>query len=171
MPAVTRGPAEAGMAHPRTGAPAIWRRVIEADSDTATLVLRLSLAVIIFPHGAQHMLGWFGGYGFAGTYGWMTDTLGFPGFLAAIAITVEFIAPFALAAGFLTRPAAMALIGLMAGAITTHVQHGFFMNWFGALPAGAEGYEYHLLIIAICAALVLRGSGAWSVDRALWLRK
>lgn len=145
-------------------------RTIRTDHDVGLLVLRISLAVILFPHGAQHLLGWFGGYGFAGTYQWMTETLGFPGFLAALAILTEFTAPFALAAGFLGRIASLGIIGLMVGAISTHLPNGFFMNWFGALPAGAEGYEYHLLVIAICVALVLRGSGAWSIDRVLSLR-
>jgi putative oxidoreductase len=145
-------------------------RLIYTDADSAMLVLRVSLALILFPHGAQHMVGWFGGYGFAGTHAWMTDTLGFPGALAALAIITEFFAPFALLAGVLSRVAAAGVIGLMIGAISTHVEHGFFMNWFGTLPAGAEGYEYHLLVIAIAVAVLMRGSGRWSIDRALTLR-
>jgi putative oxidoreductase len=121
----------------------------------------------MFPHGAQHALGWFGGYGFVGTHEWMTSTLGFPSVLAAIAIVVELIAPIALILGFGSRLAGIGLIGLMIGAISTHVHNGFFMNWFGALPAGQEGFEYHLLVVALAFAIVTKGSGRWSVDASL----
>lgn len=145
----------------------VAKLLIRTDEDYAVLLLRVSLALILFPHGAQHMLGWFGGYGFAGTYQWMTQSLGFPATLAALGIITEFVAPFALAAGIGSRIAALGVIGLMSGAVITHAEHGFFMNWFGGLPAGAEGYEYHLLVIAIALALVIRGSGAWSTDGLL----
>lgn len=137
----------------------------------AQLVLRVVLGVVMFPHGAQHLLGWFGGYGFAGTHGWMTQTLGFPSGLAALAIVVEFVAPFALVLGLGGRVAALGIAGLMIGAASTHVQHGFFMNWFGQLSAGGEGYEYHLLALAISAAVALSGSGSLSVDRWLTARR
>jgi putative oxidoreductase len=55
----------------------------------------------------------------------------------------------------------------MLGALSTHVANGFFMNWFGTLPAGSEGFEYHILMIALAAVVVARGSGAWSVDEVL----
>lgn len=113
------------------------------------------LAAVMFPHGAQHALGWFGGYGFSGTYGWMTGTLGIPGPLAAIAIVTELVAPLFLLVGLGGRIAAAGL-----GAIP-----GFFMNWVGA-KAG-EGFEYHLLGIALAIGIVIRGSGAFSVDRVL----
>ena len=54
----------------------------------------------------------------------------------------------------------------MAGAILTHAPAGFFMNWFGKLPAGTEGFEYHLLVTALAAVVVIKGSGALSLDRA-----
>ena len=141
--------------------------VLRTDADPAMLLLRVAVAVILFPHGAQHLLGWFGGYGFSGTHQWMTATLGFPSSLAALAILVEFFAPFALIVGVGGRIAALGVAGLMVGAASTHLEHGFFMNWFGTLPAGAEGYEYHLLVLAIALAIILRGSGVWSVDRVL----
>ena len=140
------------------------RRLISTRSDAAPLVARVVLALVMFPHGTQHALGWFGGYGFAGTHAWMTDTLGFPAPLAAIAILVELLAPVALLAGAGGRIAAVGLLGLMVGAASTHFEHGFFMNWFGTLPAGAEGFEYHLLAMALSAVIVVAGSGAWSVD-------
>ena len=106
---------------------------------------RLAVGLILFPHGAQHVLGWFGGYGFRGTLGWMTGTLGFPAFLAVLALVTEITAPVALVLGLGGRLAALGVIGLMLGAASTHLANGFFMNWFGALPAGSEGFEYHLI--------------------------
>ena len=141
--------------------------LVATDAAAAPLVARVSLGLLLFPHGAQHALGWFGGYGFAGTLGWMTDTLGFPAPLAALAIAVELLAPIALVLGAGGRLAALGLVGLMAGAIATHLPNGFFMNWFGALPAGAEGFEYHLAVVALAAVVVIAGAGRLSVDRRL----
>lgn len=147
------------------------RSLVAAMLDTAPdrplAIVRASLGAIIFPHGAQHLVGWFGGYGFAGTFGWMSNDLGFPAPLAALAIMVEFFGSIALVVGFAGRIAALGIIGLMLGAITTHVESGFFMNWYGSLPAGGEGYEYHLLVVLIAGLIVIRGSGAWSLDHAL----
>ena len=95
----------------------------------------------------------------------MTETLGFHPIAAAIAITTELLAPIALVVGLGGRVAALGVIGLMMGATSTHLENGFFMNWFGALPAGAEGYEYHLLMIVVATGVLLQGSGALSLDR------
>ncbi len=150
----------------RARVPAL-RAVLATRGGGAPLVARVSLGLLLFPHGAQHALGWFGGYGFAGTLGWMTGTLGFPAPAAALAIAVELVAPVALVLGLGGRLAALGVAGLMVGALSTHVAHGFFMNWFGTLPAGAEGFEYHLLVIALAAVVAVDGSGALSVDRRL----
>lgn len=143
------------------------RRILNTTSDISPALARVTLGLVLLPHGAQHMLGWLGGYGFKGTLGWMTGTLGFPAPLAALAITVEFLAPFALILGLIGRPAALSVIGLMLGALSTHVANGFFMNWFGALPAGQEGFEYHIIMIALASVVVLQGSGVFSIDRLL----
>jgi putative oxidoreductase len=140
--------------------------IFRTSDDLSPAILRGMLAVVLFPHGAQHLLGWFGGYGFAGTYQWMTG-LGFPGVLAAVAIITEFVAPLALVFGIGSRAAALGIVGLMAGAVTVHLANGFFMNWFGALPAGAEGYEYHLLLATIAVAVAIAGAGRWSLDRLI----
>jgi putative oxidoreductase len=145
----------------------MWRRIIDTNADISPALARITLGLVLLPHGAQHMLGWLGGYGFKGTLGWMTGTLGFPAPLAALAITVEFLAPFALILGLISRPAALGIIGLMIGALSTHVANGFFMNWFGQLKPGQEGFEYHIVVIALASVVVLQGSGAWSVDRLL----
>jgi putative oxidoreductase len=145
----------------------MWRRLLHTTADPAPALARLTLAAVLFPHGAQHVLGWFGGSGFHGTFQWMTGSLGFPAPLAVPALVTELTAPFALLLGLGGRVAALGLVGLMVGALSTHAANGFFMNWFGTLPAGQEGFEYHILAIALAAGVVLQGSGAWSVDR--WL--
>lgn len=160
--------------HPSTmsttlGLRRLLSRTLSTREGTAQPVLRIVLGAIMFPHGAQHLLGWFGGYGFAGTHTWMTQTLGFPSALAAAAIVIEFVAPLALIAGVGSRFAALGIIGVMIGAASTHLSSGFFMNWFGKLPAGSEGFEYHLLVIAIAAAIVIGGSGSISLDR--WITR
>lgn len=142
-------------------------RALHTQSDPAATLARVAVGAVMFPHGAQHALGWFGGYGFQGTLAWMTNDVGFPAALAALAIVTELLAPVALLAGIGGRAAALGIVGLMAGALSTHAGNGFFMNWFGALPAGQEGFEYHLVMIALAGVVVLKGSGALSVDRLL----
>jgi putative oxidoreductase len=143
------------------------RKLISTKADYGTLIARVTVGAVLVPHGFQHALGLLGGYGFSGTLKWMTGTLGFPAPLAAIAIVTELIAPFALIFGLGGRVAALGIVGLMAGAASSHAQFGFFMNWFGALQSGSEGFEYHLLAIGLATAVVFNGSGAFSIDRLL----
>jgi putative oxidoreductase len=132
------------------------------DTSVVQLVLRLTLAVVMFPHGGQKALGWFGGYGFKGTMGYFTQS-GFPALLGALAIAAEFLGSLGLAIGLLTRLAAFGIACVMVGAIfKVHTQHGFFMNWYGNQKG--EGFEFHLLVVGICLALLIAGGGAWSVD-------
>lgn len=140
------------------------RTLVSTRSSSSALVARLVLGGVMLPHGAQHALGLFGGYGFSATQTWMTDTLGIPAVLAAVAIVVELVAPVFLLVGLGGRLAAAGIVALMATAASTHVMHGFFMNWFGTLAAGAEGFEYHLLAIALGLVVMLEGSGRWSLD-------
>jgi putative oxidoreductase len=145
-------------------------RLLRTADNPGPALARLTLAFVFFPHGAQHVLGWLGGYGFHGTLQWMTGTLGFPAPLAVLALITELVAPVALLVGLGGRVAALGLVGLMLGALSTHWSNGFFMNWFGSLPAGQEGYEYHILAMALASTVVLQGSGAWSLDRILGRR-
>jgi len=148
----------------RSGRPSLLTRLLPTDAGLAPVVLRLGLAGVMFPHGAQKLLGWFGGYGWEGTMGFLTGTVGLPTVLAAGVILLEFFGPLLLLVGLATRPVALGFAGLMIGAIATvHLPHGFFMNWSGA--QGGEGFEYHLLVIASALALALRGGGSLSVDR------
>jgi putative oxidoreductase len=144
---------------------ALVAQLAHTRADVAPALARVALAFVLFPHGAQHALGWFGGYGFSGTHAWMTKTLGFPSPLAALAIIVELLAPLALLCGLASRLAALGIAAVMLGAITTHAANGFFMNWFGRLPAGREGFEYHLLVLALCAVVAIAGGGALALDR------
>src|SRR5258705_13404259 len=95
--------AAAGTAH-IVGALSQW---LSAQQQWAPLALRLPLGVIFFAHGAQKLLGWFGGYGWHGTMQYFTESLHIPAVLAAIAILVEFLAGLALLAGVFTRCAAL----------------------------------------------------------------
>jgi len=140
------------------------RTLVDTRAESAPFVARLVLGAVMFPHGAQHALGWFGGYGFSGTLAWMSGTLGFPAAFAALAIVVELLAPFALVLGLGGRVAAVGIGGLMLGAASTHAANGFFMNWFGTLPAGTEGFEYHVVVLALAAVVAIEGSGRLSVD-------
>ena len=142
------------------------RRIISTDDSIATAILRFALGVVFFAHGAQKMLGWFGGFGFTGTMGFFTATMHIPAPLAFLAISAEFFGGLGLILGFLTRIAAFGIATNMVVAIATvHHAFGFFMNWNG--DQKGEGFEFHLLVLAITAFLMIRGSGALSVDRAL----
>jgi putative oxidoreductase len=141
----------------------MFKRLLSTSNDVTLTFLRLVLGVIFFAHGAQKMLGWFGGYGFHATVGFFTHG-GMPAPLAILVICTEFFGGLGLILGLLTRVAALGITGLMVGAIfMVHLQNGFFMNWMGNQKG--EGIEYHLLAIAIAATLLLRGGGAFSVDR------
>jgi putative oxidoreductase len=143
-------------------------QLLQPNGDWAGLILRLVLALVIFPHGAQKVFGWFGGYGYAGTMQFFTKQVGLPAPVAFLAIAAEFAGPIALVVGFGTRLAALLIAAVMIGAIVkVHRGTGFFMNWAGSRAAGQEGYEFHLLVIAICAALVVTGGGALSIDGLL----
>ena len=134
----------------------------QTDDRWSGLIVRVMLAVVMFPHGAQKLLGWFGGHGFEGTMGFFTQQ-GMPWLIAFLVIIGESLGAMALALGFLTRFSAASIGVIMVGAIgMVHWPHGFFMNWFG--QQAGEGFEYHLLVIGMALALVVNGAGKWSID-------
>jgi len=143
------------------------KKILQTNpDDTAGLVLRVLLGIVFFPHGAQKVLGWYGGHGFQGTMAFFTGTLGIPAVFAFLAIVAEFFGSLALIAGFLTRVAALGIACVMVVAtFMIHLQYGFFMNWFG--NQAGEGFEYHILAVAIAAALMIQGGGRWSLDGVL----
>lgn len=135
----------------------------KTDDSWAGLILRVGLGSVIFAHGAQKLLGWFGGFGFEGTMGFFTQKMGLPWVIAFLVIIGESLGSAALVAGLLTRFTAASYIVIMLGAIATvHWPHGFYMNWFGQQQG--EGFEFHLLVIAISTALVTIGGGKWALD-------
>jgi putative oxidoreductase len=143
----------------------MFKEFLRTDNSPAQLFIRLALGVVMFPHGAQKVLGWFGGPGIAMTLQAFAG-MGFPAWSVVALMGVESLGAVLLVFGFLTR-----LWAIGIGAIITicmfinHVQHGFFMNWFGQQQG--EGFEYHILVIGMCLALLIKGGGALSVDRKL----
>ena len=142
------------------------RKFFATDKSFAETILRVMLGVVMFPHGAQKLLGWFGGRGFAATVQGMSSNFHIPEFLVVLVILTESAGAVALGLGFFTRLAGLAIVVDMACAIVlVHMDVGFFMNWSG--KGAGEGYEYHLLVIAIGLALMIKGGGLWSVDGAI----
>lgn len=130
------------------------------------LVLRTFAALVMFPHGAQKLFGWFGGYGFSGTMGFFTETMDLPWLIALFIILIEFFGSLLLLVGLGSRLVSATFIVLLLGIIfTSHLQNGFFMNWGGS-QAG-EGIEYFLLYLGICISLLFTGSNKFSVDRII----
>jgi putative oxidoreductase len=149
---------------------AMFKKLVNTDNDIATLVIRVMLGVVFFPHGMQKLLGWYGGYGFAGSMGFFTDTLHIPVIFAFLAIMAEGLGSLGLITGLLTRVAAFGIgVNMVVAVYMLHWQHGFFMNWFGQQKG--EGFEFHLLVIAMAVALIIKGGGALSVDRILAEKK
>jgi putative oxidoreductase len=142
------------------------RKLIGTDDNTATAILRLVLGIVFFAHGAQKMLGWFGGYGFTGTMGFFTGSMHIPAPFAVLAIAAEFFGGLGLIVGLLTRVAAFGIaVNMLVAIATVHSSYGFFMNWTGTQKG--EGYEYHLLVLAITTFLMICGAGAFSADHAI----
>ncbi|SEW45022.1 ester cyclase [Chitinophaga arvensicola] len=142
------------------------QRIFSTHNDWTGLILRLTLGLILFPHGAQKVLGWFGGPGFTKEMSFFTDTLHLPWLIAFLVIVTEFFGALSLIAGFASRLWAVAIIILFVGIIfIAHIDNGFFMNWFGTQKG--EGYEYHLLIIGLSLAILCQGSGKYAIDNGL----
>jgi putative oxidoreductase len=143
----------------------MFKEFLKTDNSPAQLFTRLALGVVMFPHGAQKVLGWFGGPGITKTLQAFAG-MGFPEWSVVALMGVESLGGMLLVFGFLTR-----LWAIGIGTIITicmflsHVQHGFFMNWVGQQQG--EGFEYHLLVIGICLALLIKGGGALSIDGKL----
>lgn len=136
------------------------------NEDKLAVFLRIVVGVVIFPHGAQKLLGWFGGYGFDGTMGFFTQTLGIPYLFALLAIIAEFFGGLGLITGLLTRLSAFGVASVMFVAVMlNHIPVGFFMNWSGQQQG--EGFEYHILMIALTIAVIVKGAGSFSLDKLI----
>jgi putative oxidoreductase len=146
------------------------RVLLRTDNSPAQLFIRLALGAVMFAHGAQKVLGWFGGPGMEKTIQAFTVKMGFPLWVPVLLMIIEFLGSLGLVTGLFTRLSALG-IGTAMGvcAYMNHLQHGFFMNWFGAQKG--EGFEFHLLVIGICLALAVKGGGLLSLDAVLAGRK
>jgi putative oxidoreductase len=149
-----------------TGARHALSRLVATSGAAWPAILRITLGGVMAPHAAQKTLGLFGGYGITGTMGFFTKQMHLAAPLAALVIFAEAAGSLGLVLGLFTRAAALGIAAVMIGAVvTTHLPNGFFMNWFGA--QSGEGYEYHLLVLAMVAALLIGGGGRLSIDRAI----
>lgn len=147
----------------------IMNKIFETSNNLSSTVIRLTLSLVLWPHGAQKLLGIFGGFGFTNSMKYFTDTVNLPWIIGLIVILIEFAGTIALALGFATRIVAALIIPLFLGIIITHhLQAGFFMDWFGANPKGFEGIEFDLLMIGLAISLIISGGGKFSIDRLFY---
>ncbi|MGA2429191.1 MAG: DoxX family protein [Candidatus Acidiferrum sp.] len=142
------------------------KKLLATPNDGVLTLMRLILGIVFFLHGSQKMLGWFGGFGFSGTMHFFTGMLHIPAPFAALAICAEFLGGLGLIVGLLARIAAFGIaVNMVVAVWMVHLANGPFMNWYGNQKG--EGYEFHLLALALLIAIMIRGAGAFSVDGAL----
>lgn len=139
------------------------------SNDTAALILRVTLGLIMLPHGAQKLFGWFGGFGFSGTMGFFTESVGLPWIIALLFVLAESIGSILLVLGIGTRIIAVVFAVIMAGAAYTHSSYGFFINWFG--NQAGEGIEFHLLTLAVAIVVAIAGGGKASSDSLFYQKR
>lgn len=148
----------------------LLQRFFGTPADAAMLILRLSLGVVMLAHGTQKMFGWFGGNGFTATLQYFEKNLSIPMWLGVVVIVTEFFGALALIAGLCTRLAALGIAVLLTvAAFMAHVKNGFFMDWQNS--GKGEGYEFHILAVAMAVALLVRGAGLFSLDRLISRRR
>jgi len=143
----------------------IIHELLSTDNNVILTIVRIVLGIVIFPHGAQKLFGWFGGHGWNGSMNFFKNVVGVPYVLGALSIITESVLSIFLIAGLFTRVAALAILINMIVAATMHFKNGFFMNWYG--NSKGEGYEFHLLTFALAIALIIGGGGMFSLDRLL----
>jgi putative oxidoreductase len=142
--------------------------LLSTNSDWIQTVVRVILGIVFFAHGAQKLLGWFGGPGLKETLRTMHETLGLPASMAFLAVLAEFLGGLGLIAGLLGRVAALGIgVVMLTAIVMVNGRYGLFLNWFG--DRKGHGYEYHLLAIALAVVIIVRGSGAMSLDRFLYI--
>jgi len=143
------------------------KKLLSTNSNNwSALIARLALGITVFVHGAQKLFGWFGGYGFDGTMGFLTGQAGLPYFIALLVILIESVAAVMVIAGVLTRVAAFGIFGLFTIImIKFHSANGFFMNCAGTQKG--EGIEYFIILLGVALTLIIAGGGKASVDAAL----
>ena len=138
--------------------------LLGTHADWVVGIARIVLGIIFFAHGAQKMLGWYGGPGLASSMRTFTEHLHLPSTLAFLVIAGELFSGTGLIVGLFSRIAALVIALTMVGAIATvHFRFGLFLNWFGSQEG--HGIEYHLLAITLALVVVVKGAGAFSLDR------
>jgi len=144
------------------------KKLLATNSESTTALLaRLALGIVVFPHGAQKLLGWFRGYGFDGTMGFLTGSAGLPSVIALLVILIEFFGSLFIIVGFATRLAAIGILGNFIGiVVTSNLNNSFFMNWY-AQPNKGEGLEYFILLFGLALISLVAGGGRASVDAAI----
>ena len=139
--------------------------LLHTNDDIGLFIARISLGIVILPHGLQKLLGLFGGAGFSGTVDFFVGS-GLPSAVAILIIIAESFGALGLILGFFSRLAAFGITLIMLGAIfMVHIQNGFFMNWFG--NQAGEVFEYHLLALGLSLVVLIKGGGKWSVDNMI----
>jgi putative oxidoreductase len=142
--------------------------LFSTDQDWTLTAIRLILGVVFFAHGAQKMLGWFGGAGLKETMRTMHEYVHIPVPVAFLVVSSEFFGGLGLIVGLLGRVAAIGIgVTMLTAIFMVHGRYGLFMNWLG--DRKGHGIEYHLLVIALAIAVVVGGSGAASLDRLLFI--
>jgi len=142
------------------------KQILKTNDQWEPLIMRVFLGIVLFPHGMQKLLGWFGGAGFAGTMEYFTGTVGLPWIVGFLTILLESFGSIALIAGIGTRFFALSFSLLAVGIVfTSHIQYGFFMNWYG--DKAGEGIEYFLLWLGLSIALAIAGGGKYALDRLI----
>jgi putative oxidoreductase len=140
--------------------------LLGTDGDWVIAIVRIVLGVVFFAHGAQMMLGWFGGAGLQSTVRVFHEQLRISAPLALLAVAAEFLGGLGLIVGLLSRVAALGIAVVMCVALlAVHRKFGFFMNWYGEKQG--HGIEYHILVLALATVVIFKGGGALSLDQAL----
>lgn len=142
------------------------KQIFKTNNDWTGFILRVIIGLVMLPHGAQKLLGWFGGYGFAGTMQFFTETKGLPWIVGFLVIMLEFFGSILLLLGFGSRILAVSFIFQAVGiTLTSHIQNGFFINWFG--NQSGEGFEYFILLGGLGLALLFNGGGKFALDKLI----
>jgi putative oxidoreductase len=140
--------------------------IFDTKAGYAPLAVRILLSLVLFPHGAQKLLGWFDGYGFDASMNYFTGFAGLPSIVGFLVIVIEFFGPIFILLGLATRLWSFGVLSVMTGIIITTFNDYFFMNWFGAQKE--EGFEFFLLVIGMALSLIISGAGKFSIDSALF---
>jgi len=141
--------------------------MLGTDGDWVITIVRIVLGVVFFAHGAQKALGWFGGAGLQSTVRVFREQLRIPAPLALLSVAAEFLGGLGLIVGLLSRIAALGIAVVMIVAlVAVHGKFGFFMNWYGEKQG--HGIEYHILVLALALAVMIKGAGAFSLDQVLY---